>query len=152
MTVRQLSMILEDVPIRRVNGGDEWIAKMNVTVGQNLFDRDMSGSDLIPVWLSLKPEMRTKLDEMITLTPDQLNGLLEEVYRIREDKTPSATSAKDAILNTLSITLTLILIGTAVAVACLYGVYLKTNEEVPSDFVMNSIIGLVKFILDVTPD
>lgn len=152
MSVRQVSMILEDVPIRRVNGGDDWIAKMNITAGQNLFDRDMSGTDLIPVWLTLNPDMRKQLDDILSLTPDQLNGLLEEVYRIREDKTPSATSAKDAIINTLSVMLTLMLIGIAVSVACLYGAYLKTNEEVLSDFVMISIIGLVKFILDATPN
>lgn len=148
MSVRQLSTVLEDVAIRRIRGGDEIISAMNQVAGQEIFARDMTGEDILVSWMALMPDMRAKLDQSCAVTSANLNELLDEVYRIREEDEVAGTTAKEAVVNTVVISVVAILVGSAIGLISLYGSYANSHGIDTGTTVTESMKVVVRFFLE----
>jgi len=147
MTVRQVTKILGEIPIRRVDGGDDWIMRANAELSEEKFRRFMNGDDIAIVYNGLNLDQRAIADRAFELSDAEINDLVDEVFRIREDQSEGEkVSRNDSFLQIFGFlfSLTLLSLG-GVAVALVFVSTLQ-SQEVPTGYVLSTIQMLIRYI------
>lgn len=85
MGLRQISNLLDDIPVRRVEGGDSWVDRANAEIGEDVFNRSMTGEELGLAYGKLAVEHRATADTAFEVDDAEMKELIDEVMRIREE-------------------------------------------------------------------
>ena len=85
MGLRQISNLLDDIPVRRVEGGDSWVDRANAEIGEDVFNRSMTGEELRLAYGKLAVEHRATADTAFVVDDAEMKELIDEVMRIREE-------------------------------------------------------------------
>ena len=85
MGLRQISNLLDDIPVRRVEGGDSWVDRANAEIGEDVFNRSMTGEELRLAYGKLAVEHRATADTAFEVDDAEMKELIDEVMRIREE-------------------------------------------------------------------
>ena len=145
MGVRQITKILGDIPIRRVEGGDAWVDRANAELRENIYSRSMSGDEIIAKYETLNLEQKELSDIAFDANDAEINELVDEVYRIREDVVETKKdSHKDSYLQVFGLLLSMFLTAIGVIVVVLVIMASATDKQIPDGF----IYQLGKFIFE----
>lgn len=152
MALRQITKLLGEVPVRRVEGGDGWVDRANAEIGETIFSRSMTGEELLAKYLTLTQEQKDTADAAFEINEAEMNELVEEVYRIREDVVEKEKdSAKDSLLQTFGFLLTMFLTAFGLVAVFLVVMTQLTNKQVPEGYVFQLGKALFEYVLNSQP-
>lgn len=152
MALRQITKLLGEVPVRRVEGGDGWVDRANAEIGETIFSRSMTGEELLAKYLTLTQEQKDTADAAFEINEAEMNELVEEVYRIREDVVEKEKdSAKDSLLQTFGFLLTMFLTAFGLVAVFLVVMTQLTNKQVPEGYVFQLGKALFEYVLNTQP-
>lgn len=147
MTVLRVTKILGDIPVRRVEGGDGWIARANAEIGEEKFKRSMTGEEITVVYNNLTVEQRTLADAAFELADVDITELVEEVFRIREDQTEEEkVSRNDSALQTFGFVVSLVLCSLGAVAVALVIVSTIGSHEVPTGYMLTMFKMLIRYL------
>lgn len=136
MTVRQITKLLGDIPVRRVEGGDGWIDRANAELRENIFHRNMTGEEIMAKYESLPLEQREITDIAFEINDSEMNELVDEVYRIKEDVEEKVKdSRKDSYLQAFGLLLSMFLVAIGIIIVLLVIVSSMNDKQVPDGFI-----------------
>mgnify|MGYP000322993369 CR=1 FL=1 len=85
MAVKRIARTIDEIPVRRVEGGDALVDRANAELGRSVFKRAMTGVELSNAYDELSIDDRKIADLAFEITDKEMSELMDEVYRIRED-------------------------------------------------------------------
>ena len=136
MGIRQTTKILGEIPVRRVEGGDEWVDRANAELGEATFHRSMTGDEIMAKYNTLTPELRPIADAAFELSEVEVSELIDEVYRIREDRTENVKDQnKDSLLQAFALLLSMFLTALGIIAVVLVIMGTVSSKEVPDGYV-----------------
>lgn len=136
MTVRQITKLLGDIPVRRVEGGDGWIDRANAELRENIFHRNMTGEEIMVKYESLPLEQREITDIAFEINDSEMNELVDEVYRIKEDVEEKVKdSHKDSYLQAFGLLLSMFLVAIGIIFVLLVVVSSMNDKQAPDGFI-----------------
>lgn len=101
MSLIKVANLLIDIPIRRVENGDELIRSANLELGEEKFNRNMNGNDLLTIYNTLTTEQKTTIDNVFDLHDQEIGELIKEVFRIKENESVDLMDTKrDSLIMT----------------------------------------------------
>lgn len=147
MTVRQVTKILGDIPVRRVEGGDGWITRANTDIGEEKFKRYMTGDDIASTYNTLTLEQRISADTAFALNDVEVNELVDEVFRIREEQSEEKKENRnDSMLQVFGFILALMLLALGGIAVSLVVVTTLRNQEVPTGYILATFQMLIRYL------
>ena len=149
MTVRQTTKLLGEIPVRRVEGGDQWVDRANAELGLAIFHRSMTGEELIVKYNTLNMEQRGIADAAFELSDGEINELLDEVYRIREDKTENQRDRnKDSLLQASALLFSMFLTAVALIVVAFVIMASTSSKDIPEGYVVQMGKMLLQYFVN----
>jgi hypothetical protein len=130
MAVKRIARTIDEIPVRRVEGGDALVDRANAELGRSVFKRAMTGVELSNAYDELSIDDRKIADLAFEITDKEMSELMDEVYRIREDSNvANKETHHDSKLNSLVVILSLLMgvVGLSIA-SVAYAVMLNGNE------------------------
>lgn len=149
MTVRQITKLLGEIPVRRVEGGDGWVDRANAELGESLFSRSMTGDEIMAKYTTFSPEQKDTADTAFEISEAEMNELVDEVYRIREDVVEKEKdSNKDSYLQAFGLLLSMFLMAFGLIAAFLVTMALWSNKQVPEGYVFQLGKALFDYLMN----
>lgn len=148
MAVRQITKLLGEIPVRRVEGGDGWVDRANAEVGENLFTRNMSGEEIMAKYNTLTGDLKQIVDTAFEINESEMNELVDEVYRIREDVVEQKKDSNtDSYLQIFGLLLSMFLSAIGlIAVAIVITVSIS-SKQAPDGYVFQLGKALFEYLL-----
>lgn len=147
MSISKLVLVLDNIQVKRVKGGDAWINQLNEALQEQIFKREMTGRDVLMVYHTLTPAQQQVCSESLKITQARFDMLIDEVLRIRETAGFDETTRNEVTFNVLSVTLTVVFIVLATVTAAVTTAYLKRTESLPDSKVLQVISGFGNWVL-----
>ena len=149
MTVRQTTKLLGEIPVHRVEGGDQWVDRANAELGLAIFHRSMTGEELMVKYNTLNMEQRGIADAAFELSDGEINELLDEVYRIREDKTENQRDQnKDSLLQASALLFSMFLTAVALIVVAFVIMASTSSKDIPEGYVFQMGKMLLQYFVN----
>lgn len=149
MGIRQISKILGDIQVRRVDGGDSWVDRANAELGIATFTRNMTGEEIAAKYSQLNPEQQIVADAAFTSSDAEINELVEEVYRIKEDIVEIVKdSNKDSYLQVFGLILSMLLTAFALIATFLVIMATLSNKDIPDGYVLQMGKALMEYLIN----
>ena len=149
MTVRQTTKLLGEIPVRRVEGGDQWVDRANAELGLAIFHRSMTGEELMAKYNTLNMEQRGIADAAFELSEGEINELLDEVYRIREDKTENQRDRnKDSLLQASALLFSMFLTAVALIVVAFVIMASTSSKDIAEGYVFQMGKMLLQYFVN----
>lgn len=133
MSIRRLSMILGDIELKRVNNGEVWASQLNRACPS--ISRDCNGELLTEIYDTADQATKDSLESVLTMTQEDLTGLLDEIYRIKETATISGVTVKEAYLLAVITTFCIVVITINSLLIALYVGVASSIEPLPRSYV-----------------
>lgn len=147
MTVRKITKLLGDIPIRRVEQGDGLVDRANAEIGESIFTRLMTGDEIYNAYVPLSLEHKQLADTAFELNESETNELLDEVFRIREDVVEiEKETKKDSLLQAFGLLLSMFLLAIALIAVAQVFFSISTAQEIPSGYVLTFLKMLFQYI------
>lgn len=148
MSISKLALALDTVSIKRVNGGDEWVNQMNSSIGSLVYNRDMSGNDIMDIYIKLSPTQKDVCDLAVKLPEGKYSALIDELLRIKESDRMPGLDKHEITINVVSVSLTFMFILISVTTASVMAAYMSATEELPNSRVLSVISSIGQWLLD----
>lgn len=149
MAVRQITKLLGEIPVRRVEGGDGWVDRANAEIGETIFSRSMTGEELLSKYLTLTLEQKGTADAAFEINEAEMNELVDEIYRIREDVVEKEKdSAKDSWLQTFGLLFSMFMTAFGLIAVFLVIMTQLTNKQVPEGYVFQLGKALFDYLIN----
>ena len=149
MAVRQITKLLGEIPVRRVEGGDGWVDRANAEIGETIFSRAMTGEELVAKYITLPQEQKDTADAAFEINETEMSELVDEVYRIREDVVEKEKdSAKDSWLQTFGLLFSMFLTAFGLIAVFLVIMTQVTNKQVPEGYVFQLGKALFEYLIN----
>ncbi len=149
MAVRQITKLLGEIPVRRVEGGDGWVDRANAEIGETIFSRGMTGEELLAKYITLPQEQKDTADTAFEINETEMSELVDEVYRIREDVVEKEKdSAKDSWLQTFGLLFSMFLTAFGLIAVFLVIMTQVTNKQVPEGYVFQLGKALFEYLIN----
>lgn len=152
MAVRQITKLLGGIPVRRVEGGDDWVDRANAELGETIFTRHLTGDEIMVKYTGLTLEQKQIADTAFEVSDVELNELVDEVYRIREDAVELVKdSNKDSYLQVFGLLLSMFLTAMGIIAAFLVVMTSLSNKQVPDGYVFQLLQALFEHFVNSSP-
>lgn len=151
MTVRTICNLAEDIPFRRILEGDTIITTLNEVSGGTSFNRDMTGTEVYHEFMKLGAAIQADANQRVQAALPDIQALINEVFRIREQGEQTPSSVRDARTTTgLTIMATIIMLVTAV-ISWHYVYHLHNKTDLPTGMVWGVYTAALSFLANHAP-
>ncbi len=145
MSVRTICNLVEEIPFRRINEGDTIVSVLNQVSGTNNFHRDMTGTEIYREFMKMSASKQVEANQLVaTSVPDfELQELISEVFRIREQGERTPTSLSDARTTTSLAILSIVILLITVSIGWHFVYQLQHKEDLPTGMIWGAVSALV---------
>lgn len=145
MSIRRLSMILGDVELKRVECGEKWASELSKACGT--VNRDCNGIALADIYDNADQVTKDALESVLVMSEEDLTGLIDEVYRIKEGGALGGVDPKEMYVLAVASSFGTIVVIINFIVIALYIAMANTVEPLPESYVISALSGLINAYL-----
>lgn len=148
MSISKLVLVLDNIQVKRVRGGDAWVNQLNESLQEQIFSRELTGRELLMVYHTLSPAQQQVCADSLRITQSRFDALIDEVLRIREAAGFDESTRQEVTVNVVSITLTVAVILIAIITAAVTTAYLNRTERLPDSKVLQIVSRVGDWVLE----
>lgn len=135
MSVRTICNLVEEIPFRRINEGDTIVSVLNQVSGTNNFHRDMTGTEIYHEFMKMSASKQVEANQLVATSVPDLQVLINEVFRIREQGEHTPASLSDARTTTSLAILSIVVLLITVSIGWHFVYHLQHKEDLPTGMI-----------------
>lgn len=151
MALIHVANLLVDIPIRRVENGDELITATNLELGEDKFNRNMSGTELLEVYATLDTEQKSLVDNIFDITEQDITELMKEVFRIKENENVNFLDTKrDSVIMTTGLIVSMFFTAFGLIALGIIFYNIANAQDIPKGYVFGMFRAMWNYFVGKT--
>lgn len=146
MSVRTICNLAEEIPFRRINEGDTIVSVLNQVSGTNNFHRDMTGTEIYHEFMKMSASKQVEANQLVATSVPDLQVLINEVFRIREQGEHTPASLSDARTTTSLAILSIVILLITVSIGWHFVYHLQNKEDLPTGMIWGAATAIVAIL------
>lgn len=146
MSVGTICNLAEEIPFRRINGGDTIVSVLNQVSGTNNFDRDMTGAEIYHEFMKLSASKQVEANQLVASSVPDIQVLINEVFRIHEQGEQTPSSLQEARASTSLSMLAMVILLVTVTIGWHFVYHLQNKEDLPTGMIWGAATAIVAIL------